>query len=258
MKHDLTTYFICVFIGLIGLLMIHNATLLGQRVNTITPSISLDSTCVDIFDHELDRMKFLMRSHYGNEISLWLSALDLYDRGITAHTLRVTARSLVLGRFMGLSEANLRHLQYGTVLHDIGKLGIPEKIIQKPGKLTSEEYDVVKEHPVYAFNWLKRCSDHLPANVIPLYHHERWDGMGYPQGLSGENIPLLARIVAVVDVYDAVTSDRVYCRAISKNKAMALIQSESGKQFDPYVVKAFSNLGIDGITRVHLADALIV
>ena len=238
--------------------MIHNATLMGQRVNSITPSISLDITCPDKFDHELDRMKFLMRSHYGNDIGLWLSALDLYDQGITAHTLRVTARSLVLGRFMGLSDADLSHLQYGTVLHDIGKLGIPEKIIQKPGKLTSEEYEVVKEHPVYAFNWLKRCSEHLPARVIPLYHHERWDGKGYPQGLSGENIPLLARIVAVVDVYDAVTSDRVYCRAISNDKAMTLIQSESGQQFDPGVVKAFSKLGVGGITKVCVADALIV
>jgi HD-GYP domain-containing protein (c-di-GMP phosphodiesterase class II) len=170
--------------------------------------------------------------------------MDLYDREITEHTLRVTALSLKLGQGMNFSASQLEFIQYGTLLHDIGKLGIPERIMQKPGKLTPFEYQVVQQHPIYAHEWLVNRPEYEPAKVIPLYHHERWDGTGYPYGLKGKEIPFLARVVAVCDVWDAITSDRPYRKAISKDQAITLMQSKSGRHFDPDVLDMFMFLGL--------------
>ena len=202
-------------------------------------------------------MKSHLLSIYDGRIDRWLQALDNYDRGITGHTLRVTAISLQLGRLLGLKKEQLVYIQYGTLLHDIGKLGIPDAIIQKPGKLTPEEYQVVQKHPLYAYEWLAKRNDFQPAKVIPLFHHERWDGTGYPRKLKGREIPLLARVVAVVDVWDAITSDRPYRRAMSNEQAIQLIKSESGTHFDPDIVKAFLKLGLVKSHTVPYSHALI-
>jgi HD-GYP domain-containing protein (c-di-GMP phosphodiesterase class II) len=199
---------------------------------------------------DFDQMKRDLLVIYDNKVERWLQAMDLYDHEITEHTLRVTALSLKLAEGLGFSQTELIYIQYGTLLHDIGKLGIPEKIMQKPGKLTPYEYQVIKNHPVYAHEWLINQSDYQPAKVIPLFHHERWDGGGYPYGLKGEEIPILARVVAVVDVWDALTSDRPYRQAMSAARAVEIITSESEKQFDPDIVKMFLKLGIHESQRV--------
>ena len=130
-------------------------------------------------------------------------------------------------------------MKRGALLHDIGKMGVPDRILLKPDKLTEDEWAVMRLHPVYAYEFLKPITYLGPALDIPYCHHEKWDGSGYPCGLQGEDIPLAARIFAIVDVYDALTSDRPYRAAWSKEKTMAHIQSLRGSHFDPQVVDVF-------------------
>ena len=188
---------------------------------------------------DFERMKGELLITYDKKVERWLQAMDLYDKEITEHTLRVTALSLKLAQSLGFSKTDLAQIQYGTLLHDIGKLGIPEKIMRKPGKLTSYEYEIVKQHPIYAHEWLLSQKEYQPAKVIPLFHHERWDGGGYPYGLKGREIPIFARLVAVADVWDAITSDRPYRKAMNEQEALGLIILQSGKQFDPEIVEMF-------------------
>lgn len=209
-------------------------------------------------DLRLAEMKKDLLENSDIKIRTWFQAMDLFDRKITEHTLRVTALSLELGRMLGLNTERLIDIQFGTLLHDIGKLGIPDEIIQKPGSLTPEEYQVVQKHPVYAYEWIAHWGDIQPSYVIPLYHHERWDGTGYPHQLKGQEIPLLARVVAVADVWDAVTSDRPYRRAIDKDKAIEIIQSESGHHFDPELVSVFMNSGTHADRVIPYSEALIL
>lgn len=197
---------------------------------------------MQIINRSIEQMKQEMLLVYDKKVERWLQAMDLYDKEITEHTLRVTALSLQLAKGLGFSGKDLAYIQYGTLLHDIGKLGIPEKILRKPGKLTPYEYQVVKQHPVYAHEWLLSKNDFQQAKVIPLFHHERWDGVGYPYGLKGKEIPIFARLVAVTDVWDAITSDRPYRKAMSEHEALTLISSQSGKHFDPKIVEVFLTL----------------
>ena len=132
-----------------------------------------------------------------------------------------------------------RSVRRGSLLHDIGKMGIPDSILLKPGKLTDEEWEIMRKHPVYAFEMLSPITYLKPALDIPYCHHEKWDGSGYPRGLKGEQIPLAARIFAVADVYDALTSDRPYRKAWSKEKTLEHIREQSGTHFDPQVVELF-------------------
>lgn len=213
--------------------------------------------CQDSLANDFDIMKHKVTNLYCGKVVCWFQAMDLYDQDITAHTLRVTALSLELGRLLGLSKDELGYIQYGTLLHDIGKLGIPDTILQKPGKLTAEEFQVVQKHPLYANEWITNNDEYLPAKVIPLYHHEKWNGTGYPYGLKGTDIPLMARIVAIVDVWDAITSDRPYRHAMRKSKALRLIKLEGGKQFDPEIVDAFISLDLGTNRKFSYASALI-
>ena len=234
-----------------------NTSLQASFKNYIGPSISSPQFCKDTLTVDFEMMKHKVIKLYCGKVERWFQAMDLYDRGITAHTLRVTALSLELGRLLGLSQDQLVYIQFGTLLHDIGKLGIPDAILQKPGKLTSKEFQVVKMHPLYAHDWISYRDDFSPAKVIPLYHHEKWNGTGYPFGLAGTNIPLLARVVAVVDVWDAITSDRPYRQAMSNSKALRVIKTSAGKQFDPDVVDAFLKLGVDKPRIVPYTEALV-
>lgn len=209
-------------------------------------------------DLDFKKMKRDLLSIYNGRIKRWFDAMDLYDRGITTHTLRVTAISLELGRALGLNSEELLSIQYGTLLHDIGKLGIPDSIICKPGKLTPQEYEIVQKHPIYADEWLTNWDKDEPARAIPLHHHERWDGCGYPYRLRGEAIPLLARVVAVADVWDAITSIRPYRGAMSNAQAIRVMRAESGKQFDPDILKVFLNLGVQETRTVPFSSALIL
>jgi putative nucleotidyltransferase with HDIG domain len=172
----------------------------------------------------------------------WARALDLRDRETEGHSRRVTDLTLQLARAMGVSEAECVHIRRGALLHDIGKMGIPDSVLLKSEQLTPAEWDVMRRHPDYARELLERIEYLRPALDIPYHHHERWDGSGYPRGLQGEEIPLAARIFAVVDVWDAVTSDRPYRPAWSTERAREYIASLAGTELDPRAVEAFLEL----------------
>ncbi|MEJ2356634.1 MAG: PAS domain S-box protein [Deinococcales bacterium] len=180
-----------------------------------------------------------LRTAYDATIEGWSRALDLRDRETEGHSRRVTELTLRLGQAMGLSEEALVHVRRGALLHDIGKMGIPDAILQKPGPLTDEEWDVMRRHTMLARDLLEPITFLGPALEIPISHHERWDGQGYPEGLAGEAIPLAARMFAVADVFDALTSDRPYRLAWTRQQALEHIRENAGSHFDPAVVQAF-------------------
>jgi putative nucleotidyltransferase with HDIG domain len=176
---------------------------------------------------------------YDTTLEGWARALELRDLETEGHTQRVTELAIRLARAMGVPEAELVHVRRGALLHDIGKMGIPDSILLKPGKLTDEEWQIMRRHPVYAFEMLLPICYLRPALDIPYCHHEKWDGSGYPRGLKGEEIPLAARIFAVADVWDALRSHRPYRKAWSDEKALKYICEQAGKHFDPRVMEAF-------------------
>jgi HD-GYP domain-containing protein (c-di-GMP phosphodiesterase class II) len=143
---------------------------------------------------------------------------------------------------MGIGETGITHLRRGVLLHDIGKMGVPDHILRKAGELSDEEWQEMRLHPQYAYDLLHPIQYLRPALDIPYCHHEKWDGSGYPRGLHGTEIPLPARIFAVVDVWDALRSDRPYRPAWTHQQTIDYIQSESGTRFDPYVVQAFMSM----------------
>jgi PAS domain S-box-containing protein len=176
---------------------------------------------------------------YDATIEGWSHAMDLRDKETEGHTQRVTAMTLQLAQALSIRETDIIHIQRGGLLHDIGKIGVPDGILLKHDKLTDEEWEIMRQHPTYAFNMLAPISYLKNAIDIPYCHHEKWDGTGYPRGLKGEQIPLSARIFAVADVWDALTSDRPYRKAWSKEQTVEYIKEQSGSQFDPQIVEVF-------------------
>lgn len=176
---------------------------------------------------------------YDATIEGWSRALDLRDHETEGHTRRVTQMALELAQKMGMSVAEQADLRRGALLHDIGKMGIPDSILLKPGALADHEWDVMRQHPLYARQMLSPIAYLNRAMEICYCHHERWDGSGYPRGLKGEEIPLSARVFAVVDVFDALTSDRPYRKAWPREEAYRYIREQAGKLFDPEVVRIF-------------------
>src|SRR5690606_12353175 len=155
------------------------------------------------------------------------------------HSRRVTEQTVRLAERLGIPRDQLVHVRRGALLHDIGKMGVPDEVLLKPGPLTDAEWALMKRHPEFAYQLLLPIEFLRPALAIPYCHHERWDGSGYPRGLKGEEIPLPARVFAVVDVYDALTSDRPYRPAWTRERALAYIRDNAGSQFDPRVVEEF-------------------
>lgn len=205
----------------------------------IQAAIAIDNAA--LFD-DLQRSNAKLTLAYDATIEGLAYALDLRDKETEGHSRRVTEMTVRLALVMGLSEADLVHVRRGALLHDIGKLGVPDSILLKPGALTAEEWQIMKRHPVYANEMLSPI-DHLrPALDIPYCHHEKWDGTGYPHGLKGEQIPMAARIFAPVDVWDALCSERPYRPAWSADDAIEYIRQQSGKHFDPEIVEAFFKL----------------
>ncbi|MGB8645127.1 MAG: HD domain-containing phosphohydrolase [Anaerolineae bacterium] len=176
---------------------------------------------------------------YDTTLEGWSHALDLRDRETEGHTLRVTKLTLDLARAIGFNEAELVPLRRGALLHDIGKMGIPDSILLKRGALSEAEWKIMRQHPQFAYEMLLPITYLHPALEIPYCHHEKWDGTGYPRGLRGEEIPLAARIFAVVDVYDALRSDRPYRAALSGVQARDYVREQANKHFDPRVVEVF-------------------
>lgn len=166
-------------------------------------------------------------------------ALDLRDKETEGHSQRVTELAVRLARAMGVPKKDVTQIRWGALLHDIGKMGIPDAILLKPARLTDEEWEIMRRHPVYAYQLLSPMPYLRPLLDIPYCHHEKWDGTGYPRGLKGEDIPLTARIFAVADVWDALRSDRPYRPAWTAHKAREYIRDQAGTHFDPKVVEVF-------------------
>jgi PAS domain S-box-containing protein len=180
-----------------------------------------------------------LQEAYEKTIEGWVVALDLRDRETEGHTQRVTSMMAKLASLFDFTEEEMLHIRRGALLHDIGKMGIPDEILQKPGPLTDDEWVIMRRHPQYAFHMLAPISYLKQALIIPYYHHERWNGSGYPHKLKGTEIPLFARLFAVVDVWDALSSDRPYRKAIPAQDVIDYIQNESGRLFDPDIVAKF-------------------
>jgi PAS domain S-box-containing protein/putative nucleotidyltransferase with HDIG domain len=189
--------------------------------------------------HNLAKTNYKLIQAYDSTIKGWAFALDLRDKETEEHSLRVTEMTVNIAREMGMSQEELVHVRRGALLHDIGKMGVSDTILLKPGELTKEEWVIMRQHPTFAFEMLSTIEYLRPALDIPYCHHEKWDGTGYPRGLRHEEIPLVARIFSVADVYDALTSDRPYRKAWSKEEAVEHIRQERGSHFDPQVVEMF-------------------
>lgn len=205
-------------------------TLCGQATIAIENSQLYDS---------LQRSNVELMLAYDATIEGWSHALDLRDKETEGHTQRVADMTMRLAKTLGVSEQELKHIRHGALLHDIGKMAIPDHILLKPGPLTEEEWEIMRMHPVYAYELLSPIAYLRPALDIPYCHHEHWDGSGYPRGLKGEQIPLAARLFSIVDVWDALRSDRPYRKAWPEDKALDYIAEQAGKQFDPSLVKLF-------------------
>jgi HD-GYP domain-containing protein (c-di-GMP phosphodiesterase class II) len=202
--------------------------LLSQSFNTMVDS--------------LNRSQRALLDTYNKTIEGWARAMDLRDHETEGHSRRVADLSVALAGELGYSGQALAHLRRGALLHDIGKIAIPDSVLLKQGTLTDEERKLMRQHPIYAQSFIGEIEFLKPAMDIPANHHEKWDGSGYPRGLRGEEIPFAARIFAVVDVWDALTSNRPYRKALPPQEVMAYLESESGRHFDPAVVKAFKKL----------------
>ncbi len=180
-----------------------------------------------------------LKVSYEATIDGWSRAMDFRDQETEGHSKRVTTLTTTLAVSLGLKGEKIEEIYRGALLHDIGKIGIPDSVLKKPGPLDEDEWKLMKRHPVIAYRMLENIPYLKNSLNIPLYHHEKWDGSGYPEGLQGEAIPIEARLFSVVDVYDALSSDRPYRGAWSMEKTVAYIREQSGRQFDPKVVKEF-------------------
>ncbi len=198
---------------------------------------------------ELQRAHEHLAEAYDETIEGWSRVLDLRDKETEGHTQRVTEAAVRLARALGVPEEDIVHLRRGALLHDIGKMGVSDRILQKPGALTDEEWAEMRKHPEYALQMLYPISYLRPALDIPYCHHERWDGSGYPRGLKGEEIPLAARIFSIVDVWDALLSNRPYRRGCTEESVLEYIRKYSGIYFDPKLVNAFVDLHSKGAFR---------
>jgi PAS domain S-box-containing protein len=199
-------------------------------------AIAMDN--LELFNR-LQRSNLDLEMAYDSTLEGWSRALDLRDKETVGHTHRVVELTLQLARAFGIAETDRVQIRRGALLHDIGKMGIPDAILLKPGAFTPEEWEVMRRHPVYAHDLLSPIVYLRAAMDIPYCHHEKWDGTGYPRGLKGEAIPLTARIFAIVDVWDALRLDRSYRPAWSRERALEYIRDQSGKHFDPQVVQQF-------------------
>jgi PAS domain S-box-containing protein len=230
-----------------GLLEIFNRTHLHPDLEWLSFLQTLTTQAVIAIEnaelyHSLQKTHQELTQAYDATLEGWSRALELRDKETEHHTQRVTEMTVRLARAMGLEGPALMHIRRGALLHDIGKMGIPDGILLKPGSLTDAEEEIMQRHPTYAYEMLSPIPYLRPALDIPYCHHERWDGAGYPRGLKGEEIPLAARIFAVVDVWDALRSDRPYRSAWPEEEVRTYIRQQAGKQFDPQVVEVFLSM----------------
>jgi putative nucleotidyltransferase with HDIG domain len=209
-----------------------------EFLETLAGQTAIAINNAELFQN-LERSNTELIQAYDDTIEGWAHALDLRDQKTEDHSQRVAKVTVAIAIQMGMKEEKLVHIRRGASLHDIGKMGIPDAILLKTGKLTDTEWEIMRTHPRLAYEMLTPIEYLHPALDIPYCHHEKWDGTGYPQGLKGDGIPLAARIFAVVDVFDALTSERPYRSAWPKEKALEYVKGQSGKHFDPKVVEMF-------------------
>ena len=202
-------------------------------------AIAIDS---GLMFKEVQRSNMELNLAYDATIEGLSRAMDLRDKRTEEHARRVTETTIGLAVRLGVGGSDLVHIRRGAILHDIGKVAIPDDILFKPGPLAEEEWEIMRRHPTIAVDLLSPVTYLAPALDIPHWHHEKWDGTGYPDGLNGNQIPFPARLFALVDVYDALISDRPYRSAWSKQDAVSYIESQSGKHFDPKIVPEFLDL----------------
>jgi HD-GYP domain-containing protein (c-di-GMP phosphodiesterase class II) len=205
-------------------------TLAGQAAIAIENSILLEN---------LQRTNQELVLAYDRTLEGWARALELRDKETEGHTRRVADLTVKMGIALGMNPDELVQVRRGALLHDIGKLGIPDKILLKEGPLAEEEWRIMRLHPTYARSLIEPIPYLRPTLDIPYSHHEHWDGSGYPQGLAGEQIPLAARIFTVIDVWDALTSNRVYRASWTAEQARTYLHQNAGVLFDPHIVEAF-------------------
>jgi len=215
-----------------------------QELRTLLKTIAKLDRYRKLMDdrRELETAHSELLMAYDETIEGWSRAMDLRDKETEGHTRRVTVLTLELSRFFDIEKDDLVHIRRGALLHDIGKLGVPDSILLKPTPLNSEEWQIMRQHPQMAYDMLYQIRYLRPALDIPYCHHEKWDGTGYPRGLAGEKIPLTARIFSVIDVWDALTSDRPYRARWSQEASLQYLLEQSGVHFDPQVVTAFFKL----------------
>jgi putative nucleotidyltransferase with HDIG domain len=200
---------------------------------------------------ELDQALASLEDAYRSTLKALTSALETRDSETHGHSERVVTYSLRLGRECGLDSGQMKALEFGSLLHDIGKIGVPDAILRKPAKLTEEEWVLMREHPLHGQQILRGIEFLNRASRVVAQHHEKWDGSGYPLGLSGEDIDVCARIFAVADAYDAITSDRVYRRGKSYEAAAQELEEWAGKQFDAKIVEAFHRVPKEDWEELH-------
>jgi len=205
-------------------------TLAGQA------AIAIDNT--HLFEN-LQRSNQELMQAYDTTLEGWARALELRDRETEGHTRRVTELTLRLAKYIGIKDSELVNIRRGVLLHDIGKMGVPDNILKKTGPLSESEWGEMRQHPVYAHNLLSPIEYLRDALEIPYCHHEHWDGSGYPRGLKGTQIPLAARIFSVIDIWDALLSDRPYRKAWPREKVIEHLKEISGKDIDPHILEVF-------------------
>lgn len=202
-------------------------------------SASRDITERKRAEEALQQAHDMLREAYERTIEGWVRALDLRDRETEGHTQRVTEITLRVAQQLGFSGEELAHIHRGALLHDMGKIAIPDEILQKPGPLNEAEWEIMRQHPIYAYDMLSPIEYLRPAMDIPFYHHERWNGSGYPRGLRGNKIPLAARLFAIVDVWDALRSDRPYRKKMPREQVIEYLRENSGILFDPDLISIY-------------------
>jgi PAS domain S-box-containing protein len=213
-------------------------TTLGEMVGNTIRRMSLSEQTKRLLE-DLQASNMELIQAYDTTLEGWARALELRDRETEGHTRRVTETTLRLAKYIGVSDTELVNMQRGALLHDIGKMAVPDHILKKTGMLTESEWEEMRKHPQYAYNMLSSISYLHAAIDIPYCHHEHWDGSGYPRGLKGEQIPRSARIFSIVDIWDALLSDRPYRKAWPRNKVIEYIQGNAGTILDPLVTEIF-------------------
>jgi len=230
-----------------GVLEIYNRSQLTSNEEWLDAMNDFAGQTAIALDHsrlfgELTKTNLELSMAYDSTLEGWALALELRDEETQGHCFRVTKQTLRLAQKMGMTRKELVHVRRGALLHDIGKMGIPDDILLKPGKLDDDEWEIMKTHPQIAYDLLSRTPFLKEALDIPYGHHEKWDGSGYPQGLNGTEIPLAARIFSVIDTWDALLSDRPYRNAWTVERVSDYIKGQNGTQFDPEIVEVFLEL----------------